>query len=571
MATSPINGVLQHLRRAIYLRADAGLTDGQLLECFVSRREEAALEALVRRHGPMVWGVCRRIMANRHDAEDAFQATFLVLVRKAASVIPRELVANWLHGVARQTALKARATIARRRAREGQVVDMPERAVAEKDHWSDLQPLLDQELSRLPDKYRVAVVLCDLEGKSRKEAARQLGLPEGTVASRLARARTMLAKRLAGRGVALSVGALATVLSEEAASASVPISGASLTIKVAALAAAGQATAAGLISAKVAGLTNGVLKVMLLNKLKWAALTLLVLAMGGFGGALFLPHGAARPSEVKSGQEPAPKKDADATKQERKKFEGTWRVVSCEVNGKKLKDFEGQVVYDAEGKWKQQTGDGTTLEEGTSLIDAGKKPRTIDFTVTKGDGKGTTLLAIYEFLGEGRYRVCIGGAERPEDFSTKPGSGRTLNVLQRVAVKKPPVGKKDDEAGKPLKDMDLIQGTWRVTKIEMGGNPKPNLPSKNEKWTVEKDRIKWSEINRPVTLSYSLDPAKNPKQIDMEMVEGFGTGARYKGIYKLEKGTLKCAITSKEKDGRRSSRARTNSAVTSPIIQWYWS
>src|SRR5262249_23538373 len=127
---------------------------------------------------------------------DAFQATFLVLVRKAAAVMPREMVANWLYGVARQTALKARATLCRRAARERQGPHMPEPSTAEQRTWNDLEPLLDQELGRLPDRYRVAIVLCDLEGKTRKEAARQLGVPEGTVASRLAAGRRLLARRL---------------------------------------------------------------------------------------------------------------------------------------------------------------------------------------------------------------------------------------------------------------------------------------------------------------------------------------------------------------------------------------
>src|SRR5262245_28761560 len=113
MATGQTSEVLRHLHRAVLLRDGEGLTDGQLLEGFVGRREQAALAALVRRHGPMVWGVCRRVLRNGHDAEDAFQATFLVLVRKAASTVPREMVANWLYGVAHQTALKARATAAR--------------------------------------------------------------------------------------------------------------------------------------------------------------------------------------------------------------------------------------------------------------------------------------------------------------------------------------------------------------------------------------------------------------------------------------------------------------------------
>src|SRR5690349_23314732 len=150
MATSRMSEVISHLRRTVLLREGAGRTDGQLLEDYLSRREEAALAALVRRHAPMVWGVCRRVLSNHHDAEDAFQATFLVLVRKAASIASRELLANWLYGVAHQTALKARATAARRKGRERQVDNMPEPTVPEVRD-TDLRSLLDEELSRLPN------------------------------------------------------------------------------------------------------------------------------------------------------------------------------------------------------------------------------------------------------------------------------------------------------------------------------------------------------------------------------------------------------------------------------------
>src|ERR1700758_4200611 len=143
MATSQMSEVIQHLRRTVLLREGTGLTDGQLLEDYISRRDEAALAALVHRHGPMVWGVCHRVLRNYHDAEDAFQATFLVFVRKAASIASRELVANWLYGVAHQTALKARATAAKRKERERQVTEMPEPAVTEEDQWRDLQLVLD--------------------------------------------------------------------------------------------------------------------------------------------------------------------------------------------------------------------------------------------------------------------------------------------------------------------------------------------------------------------------------------------------------------------------------------------
>jgi RNA polymerase sigma factor (sigma-70 family) len=306
MAVNQMSEVISHLRRAMLLRDGAGLTDGQLLEDYIRRHEEAALAALVHRHGPMVWGVCRRVLRNYHDAEDAFQATFLVLVRKAASVVPREMIANWLYGVAHQTALKARATAAKRRARERQVTRMPEPVVTEPDLWHDLQPLLDQELNHLPDIYRVAIVLCDLEGKTRKETARQLGVPEGTVAGRLARARVMLAKRLARHGPAASGGALAVLLSQHVASAGVPSSVASSTIKAATLFAAGQTAATGVISAKVVALTEGVLKTMLLTKLKIATAVLL-LAGVGVGVGVALPHTRAQQTPTK---EPERKKES---------------------------------------------------------------------------------------------------------------------------------------------------------------------------------------------------------------------------------------------------------------------
>src|SRR5262245_54277905 len=173
MATGQMNEVIQLLRSAALLGEGAEPTDGQLLEGFLSHRDQAFLAALVYRHAPMVWGVCRRILRNDHDAEDAFQATFLVFVRRAASIASRELLANWLYGVACQTARKARATAARRRTREKQVPLMPEPPVEAREPQLDVQSLLDQELSCLPNKYRVTIVLCHLEGKTRSEAARE--------------------------------------------------------------------------------------------------------------------------------------------------------------------------------------------------------------------------------------------------------------------------------------------------------------------------------------------------------------------------------------------------------------
>jgi RNA polymerase sigma factor (sigma-70 family) len=283
MANGQTSEFIRQLSRTAALCDGAGLTDGQLLEAYLTRRDDAALAALVRRHGAMVWGVCRRVLRQYHDAEDAFQATFLVLVRKAASIASPELLANWLYGVAYQTARKARATGAKRGARERQVAEMPEPAVVERDPWPSWWPLLDEELSRLPARYRSVVVLCDLEGKTRKEAARQLACPDGTVAGRLARARLLLARRLARRGVTLSGGTLAAVLSRQGALADPPTPVLASTLHAVRLFAAGR-SATNLIAPAVLGLADGVLRTMRFTKMKMAIVLLCVGAFLGLGG-----------------------------------------------------------------------------------------------------------------------------------------------------------------------------------------------------------------------------------------------------------------------------------------------
>ncbi len=280
--------VLYHLRRAAVLFDDRGLSDGLLLEQFLTRREEVSFEVLVRRHGPMVWGVCRRLLGNTHDAEDAFQATFMVLVRKANTVRPRERVGNWLYGVAFRTAQKARTLAARRRAKEARLPPAPSQAANPCD---ELQPVLDGELSRLPEKYRAPIVLCDLQGKSRKEAARSLGWPEGTVSGRLARGRALLARRLTARGVTLSAVTLALALGGQAPALALPTSLVHHTVRSAMLLAAGHALTEGAIPVNILLLTDGVMKAMLLSKLKttvsaFLAAGLFITALGAGSGPL---------------------------------------------------------------------------------------------------------------------------------------------------------------------------------------------------------------------------------------------------------------------------------------------
>jgi RNA polymerase sigma factor (sigma-70 family) len=256
------------------------MTDAELLERFLDHGRrgeaaEAAFAALVERHGPMVLAVCRRILRDEHDAEDAFQATFLVLVRKARTIARREVLGPWLYGVARHSAQQARARSARRRVQEREVVVMRLVEPTQDVPAPDLRSIIDEELGALPERYRAPLVLCELEGRSRKEAAALLGTPEGTISSRLARARQRLRDRLARRGLALPAAALAAALSREAAAAVLPAALEEMTVR-AAMRFAAHSAAAGAVSVPVAALTEGVLKAMLLTKLKPAVLALVV-------------------------------------------------------------------------------------------------------------------------------------------------------------------------------------------------------------------------------------------------------------------------------------------------------
>jgi RNA polymerase sigma-70 factor (ECF subfamily) len=282
------------------------LTDRELMDRFLADREEVAFESLVRRHGPMVLGVCRRVLANRHDAEDAFQATFLVLVRRAAAVIPRDLVGPWLYGVAYRTALEARRMRTRRMVREGQSTPRPGRRTVS-DEAADREGLerLDRELARLPDRYRVPVILCDLEGKTHREAARLLDCPEATLSTRLRRGRQLLARRM---GTALAGGVSAGVLFEGMTRAEVPAPLMIGTARMAVTVAAGSPIAA-VTSGHVAVLTEGVLKTMFHNRLSTIVALVPVLGLVALGAGLLPgwarwlepPAAAAEPRILKDG------------------------------------------------------------------------------------------------------------------------------------------------------------------------------------------------------------------------------------------------------------------------------
>jgi RNA polymerase sigma factor (sigma-70 family) len=284
MAHEPLRTVLHHLRRLGGVPDGSGVGDAQLVERFVRSRDEAAFELLVRRHERLVLNVCRRVLPDSHDAEDAFQATFLVLVRKAASIGKRDSVAGWLYRVAYRVALRARSRSACRAAREkpADLAALPAPEVPDAA-WRELRPLLDQEVGHLPEKYRVPVVLCYLESRTYDEAARELGCSRGTVSTRLTRARELLRRRLARRGLTLSGALLAALLVERSASAAAPAGLAE---------AAMRAATTGVVPAQVLSLTQGALQAMFVTKLKTLAGAVLAVAIVGAGTGV-LVHRAA--------------------------------------------------------------------------------------------------------------------------------------------------------------------------------------------------------------------------------------------------------------------------------------
>jgi RNA polymerase sigma factor (sigma-70 family) len=299
MTSAQAGIVLQHLRRLSGTSRLVQPPDGQLLRQFIIQHDEAAFAALVRRHGPMVLDVCRSVLHHEQDAEDAFQATFLVLAQKAESIRQPEALAGWLYEVAHHVAVKAQANAARRRAQEQRAIPMAATDPTLDMTLRDLRRVLHEELRRLPDKYRLPLVLCYLAGRSQEEAAGQLGWSKGTFRGRLDRGREQLRRRLAARGVALSALLCATALAPKATAKALVDS---------AVRSAVAGAAAGTLSARAAALAEGVARAMLTGKAKVATAVLLAIGLLAGTGAL------ARFKPAAAGSEPPAAGKAEATK-----------------------------------------------------------------------------------------------------------------------------------------------------------------------------------------------------------------------------------------------------------------
>jgi RNA polymerase sigma factor (sigma-70 family) len=298
MSAAPLGDVLRYLRGqcgAAEVRDD---NDAALLERFLTRHEQAAFGLLVQRHGPMVLGVCRRLLADPHAAEDAFQATFVVLIRRAGSIRKPASLASWLHGVARHVATRARVRQRADSARERRWVAVPQSEPLDELTWQELRGVLDEEIGRLPERCRAPVVLCHLEGKSYDEAARELGCPKSSVASRLGRARVLLRRQLVRRGITLSAAALATALGERAAAVPLPAALADKTVQAAPGVAAGKAKTA--LSARAAALAEEAVKAMQGTRARLALVLMTIgLALAGVGVGLAAQGGPAAPDPAR--------------------------------------------------------------------------------------------------------------------------------------------------------------------------------------------------------------------------------------------------------------------------------
>ncbi len=273
MSSSALAAGIHLLRCKLAAQQPGEDSDEQLLHAFTSRRDERAFAALMHRHGPMVLRVCRRVLGHEQDAEDAFQATFLVLAQSAVALRNKTTLASFLHGTAYRTAMKAKQTAARRRKYERQTPVRASTDPAEELSWREAQALLDEEIDRLPETYRSVFVLCHLEGLSREETAQRLGLKEGTVSSRLTTARKRLTQQLTRRGVELAAVLAAMGLTAPSASA-LPVELMATTIKAALAMAAGEKLA-GLVSTSVAQLVKSATAAMAVSKAKTAMVLLL--------------------------------------------------------------------------------------------------------------------------------------------------------------------------------------------------------------------------------------------------------------------------------------------------------
>jgi RNA polymerase sigma factor (sigma-70 family) len=412
MAEPPLSRAVRGLRHLVGGSGAPEPSDGQLLTQFAARRDEAAFAELVRRHGPMVLGVCRRVLGDAHDAEDAFQATFLILARKAASAARYRAVGGWLHEVAYHVALRERARTARRQQHERGVARVSAQETMTDLDRRELRQVLDEELRRLPERYRTPLVLCYLEGRSTEEAARALACPVSTLGWRLSRGRELLRGRLVRRGLSLPAAAVGAALAEQA-SAALPAALAAAVVQGAVAFTRGPAAAGG-ASPGAAALAEGELLSMSLTKVKFAAALALTVALGlGAGLWTFRTLAADPPPESKAGRPGAAAPKAAAPKavarvvsfQERKTFKSARRPDTARAVQFLAFSPDGKRLVEGDSR-EASLFDAATGKELAALKGPVEKPTPFNLE-TGVKGQIATLAAHFVFGAAGKELAAV--------------------------------------------------------------------------------------------------------------------------------------------------------------------
>ena len=398
-------------------------TDERLLRDYVASQDADAFAAIVRRHGRLVSGVCRRVLGREQDVEDAFQATFLVLVRKAPSMSRPNLLGNWLYGVAYRIASKIRSANIRQRTREAPMVELPAPDANDDASWRDLRRVLDDELRRLPLRYRRPIVLFYLEGKSAEEVATALGRPRGTVLSQLARAREQLRIRLSRRNLALSVGVLASLL-ERTASSDAAVPDRLLDLGTQTLPASGAG-----VSAQAQLLAQQILKDMLLRRLWTIGSPLVAAVLAPWVG--FLSYGTLNAPPVGALDAPPAAVVQAEARSDLDGLQGDWQVVAAEQGGRVLP--KDQFPFTT-----LRIRDDTILHEGGPhqllkvrfRLHPDQQPKAMDM---ESEGyHGDLYHAIYALEGDTLTICRPDNATRPTESASSPGSNVLLYTAKRI-------------------------------------------------------------------------------------------------------------------------------------------
>lgn len=404
MATTPLRATLQHIRNLAAVGCQASQSDRELLRAYLDHNDQDAFAALVTRHGPLVLGVCRRVLIDEHGAEDAFQATFLLLARNGTAIRKQDAIASWLYGVASRVAGHAKRSAVRRRRHEREAIAMRRTATTSDLSWREVQAALDEELRRLPEIHRAAFVLCVLENRSCADVARELAVPETTVWNRVARARKLLRAQLAARGLTLSALLGVAALGHDGLQAAVPAGLVRATMQAVALAGT-RGAAAGIVSAEVLRLMKGANQAMLSTKAKCLAVLLALAALIGTSVSLSggeqrtgtPPAGAQAPAKAGAAGKAAGDGARQASEPRVIEIKDEVYAVACGPNGMAAvvlnrKRPDGGIKAGIVQVWDMRTGKlKTTLEERTT---------------------GFHLFCRVTFSRDGKYIAASGGVMR---------------------------------------------------------------------------------------------------------------------------------------------------------------